>query len=307
MEVLGHARDADASEAFHRAVETQDPVSHEEYVETLGAWFVFHAYPSESGLSVYVRGVSDRKHREQRLEQQNERLESFASMLAHELRNPLSIAQIYLQTARNGDESAFARVADALDRMEDMIDVLLVMTRGGDPAIDPELVSLGEAASEAWADIDANRSRLEVETNGMVEVEPYHLQHMLQDLLRNAVEHGSTSSRPSADDAVEHGSTGRCSDDDNVVESDDYGVTVRVGTTEDGFYVADDGDGIPEADRERIFEAGYSSDDTGIGLGLTFIAQLAEIYGWKYDLAESDDGGARFEFLNVDLEPSGAS
>jgi hypothetical protein len=69
VEVLGHGRDVDASEAFHRAVETQDPVSHEEYVETLGAWFEFHAYPSESGLSVYVRDVSDRKHREQRLEQ----------------------------------------------------------------------------------------------------------------------------------------------------------------------------------------------------------------------------------------------
>jgi PAS domain S-box-containing protein len=117
-ETLPEFRDADAFEAFHRAVETQDPVSHEEYVEAVGAWFEFHVYPSESGLSVYVRDVSDRKRREQRLEQQNERLESFASMLAHELRNPLSIAQIYLQTAQNGDESAFERVADALNRME---------------------------------------------------------------------------------------------------------------------------------------------------------------------------------------------
>jgi PAS domain S-box-containing protein len=288
-ETLPEIRNADASEAFHRAVETQDPVSHEEYVGALGAWFEFHAYPSESGLSVYVRDISDRKHREQRLEQQNERLESFASMLAHELRNPLSIAQIYLQMAEDGDESAFARVADALDRIEDMIDVLLVMTRGGDPSIDAELVSLGEAASEAWADVAADRSRLEVETDGQVEVESHHLQHLLQNLLQNAVEHGSTSQRPK--------------DDDSAGYSDD-GVTVRIGTMEDGFYVEDNGEGIPEADRERIFEAGYSSDDTGIGLGLTFIAQLAEIYDWECNLAESEEGGARFEFWNVDVAPS---
>ncbi|WP_137286047.1 PAS domain S-box protein [Halorussus salinisoli] len=288
-EVLPEIQESEAYDAFHRAVETQNNVSHEEYVEAFGAWFEFHAYPSESGLSVYVRDVSDRKRREQRLEEQNERLESFASMLAHELRNPLSIAQIYLQTAESGDESAFEQVADALDRMEDMIDILLVMTRGGDAAIDPELVSLREAASEAWADVAAEQGRLEVETDVQVEVEPHHLQHLLQNLLQNAVEHGSTSRHASDDDAVEH---------------DDGGLTVRIGTLEDGFYVADDGKGVPEADRERIFEAGYTTDDVGIGLGLTFIAQLAEIYDWECDLTESDEGGARFEFSNVDVVPS---
>jgi signal transduction histidine kinase len=113
------------------------------------------------------------------------------------------------------------------------------------------------------------------------------------------VEHSSTSNRPSDDDAVEHSSTSdRPEADDSVEHSDDV-VTVRVGPLEDGFYVEDDGEGIPEADRRRVFEAGYTTDEGGIGLGLTFIAQLAEIYDWNCDLTESDEGGARFEFSGV--------
>ncbi|UPV76563.1 PAS domain S-box protein (plasmid) [Halorussus limi] len=284
-EVLPEIRKSEARDAFHRAVETQTHVSHEEYVDALGAWFEFHAYPSQSGLSVYVRDISDRKRREQQLERQNERLESFASMLAHELRNPLSIAQIYLQTAEDGDESAFERVADALDRMEDMIDVLLVMTRGGEAATDPELVSLREAAGEVWADVGGEWDRLEVVTDARVEVEPHHLRHLLQNLLQNAVEHSPADGSTDAGD----------------------GLTVRVGALEDGFYVEDDGDGIPEDDREQVFEAGYTTDDVGIGLGLTFVAQLAELYGWECDLTESESGGARFEFSDATVVPSGES
>ncbi len=283
-EVLPEIRETETYDAFHRAVETQNNVSHEEYVAALDAWFEYHAYPSESGLSVYVRDISDRKRREQQLEQQNERLESFASMLAHELRNPLSIAQIYLPTAGDEDETALERVADALDRMEDMIDVLLVMTRGVEASIDPEIVSLREAASEAWADVAAEGGRLDVETDVRVEVERHHLQHLLQNLLQNAVEHGSK--------------------DDSAA---DDGVTIRIGALEDGFYVEDDGEGIPEADRERVFEAGYTTDEVGIGLGLTFITQLAEIYDWECTLTESDEGGARFEFSNVTLAPAADS
>jgi PAS domain S-box-containing protein len=308
-EVSPELRESETADAFRRAVETQNHVSHEEYVEPLAAWLEFHAYPSESGLSVYVRDVSDRKRREQRLEEQNERLESFASMLAHELRNPLSIGQIYLQSAEDGDESAFERVADALDRMEDMIDVLLVMTRGGDASIDPDIVPLREAASEAWGEIGNEGGRLEVETDARVEVERHHLRHLLQNLFRNAVEHGSTSPRSEAhEDAVDHGSTSSRHTDDDAVEhgstNADGVLTVRIGPLEDGFYVEDDGSGVPEDDRERVFEAGYTTEDVGIGLGLTFIAQLAEIYGWECSLTESDEGGARFEFSNVTVVPS---
>ena len=267
-DTLPEVAESGASEAFRRAVDRQEPVSREAYLDAFGAWFEFHAYPSESGLSVYFRDVTERKRREQQLRQQNERLESFASMLAHEVRNPLAIAQIYLQTARTGDEDAFDEIETALGRIEEMVDVLLVMTRGDDATMDPEPVSLSERADEAWSKVSATGD-LEVETDRVLEAEPHHVRHLLENLFRNAVEH---------------------------VDGD---VTVRVGDLPDGFYVEDDGPGVPEEDRERVFEAGYTTGPEGIGLGLTFISQLAELYGWERRLTEGTDGGARFEFTNV--------
>lgn len=104
------------------------------------------------------------------------------------------------------------------------------------------------------------------------------------------------------------------------VEQSDGDVTVHVGrlgcASEDkgdarsrdenceslgGFYVADDGPGIPEGERERIFEASYTTEADNIGLGLTFIRQLAEAYGWECVVTDSDGGGARFEFRNIEL------
>jgi TatA/E family protein of Tat protein translocase len=126
----------------------------------------------------------------------------------------------------------------------------------------------------------------------------------------DAVERGSTSSRPGTDESIEHGSSNRDHASIDASESDSAadlktdggdGVTVRVGDLPSGFYVEDDGSGISEAVRETVFEAGYSTDSKGVGLGLTFVAQLVETYGWEYDVTESEAGGARFEFRGVDF------
>ncbi|WP_435179985.1 ATP-binding protein [Halorussus sp. AFM4] len=224
-------------------------------------------------------------------QRQNERLESFASMLAHELRNPLTIAQLYSDSAADGDAAAAEEVAAALDRIEELIDVLLVIARGSDSEIDREAVELADVAAEAWADVAADESEFAVETDRSVAADPIHLQHLLENLFRNAVEHGSTSRQPMAED---------------VEGNDRSGVTVRVGDLPGGFYVADDGTGIPEEEREKVFESGYTTGDNGMGLGLTFVTQLANAYGWTCAVTDSDEGGARFEFTDVD-RPDGTA
>ena len=77
-------------------------------------------------------------------------------------------------------------------------------------------------------------------------------------------------------------------------------VTVSVRTIDDGFYVADTGPGIPEGDREEIFEAGYSTNDEGTGFGLRIVEQVADAHGWEVAVIESEQGGARFEFIGVE-------
>ena len=255
---------------YEQAMETQESVVFEAFYKPLETWFEERAYPSETGLSVYFRDITGRKEREQALKRQNNRLESFASMLAHELRNPLTIAKIYHPQAADGDPEAAEEVTTALDRIERMIDILLVTARGGDSVIEWEPIAVRDIARKAWEDDATDESELVVDTERTIQADRTHVRHLFENLFRNAIEHGGED------------------------------VTIRVGDLTDGFYVEDDGAGVPEEERDAVFEAGHSTEGDGIGLGLTFVAQLADTYGWEYRLTESESGGARFEFRNVE-------
>ncbi|MFB6130585.1 MAG: sensor histidine kinase [Salinigranum sp.] len=83
----------------------------------------------------------------------------------------------------------------------------------------------------------------------------------------------------------------------NAVEHGPPGVTVRVGALDDepGFYVADDGPGISRDERERVFERGYTTADSGTGYGLSIVSEIANAHEWSLSVSESDADGARFE------------
>jgi signal transduction histidine kinase len=87
----------------------------------------------------------------------------------------------------------------------------------------------------------------------------------------------------------------------NAVEHGGDGVTVRVGELPEGFAVEDDGPGIDPADREGVFDAGYSTDRHGTGFGLNIVEQIATAHGWNLRLTESETGGARFEVTGVEF------
>jgi signal transduction histidine kinase len=105
------------------------------------------------------------------------------------------------------------------------------------------------------------------------------------------VEHGSADSRPQANDGSKH-------------SSDD--LTVRVGLHRDGFYIEDDGPGIADADRDRIFEPGYTTQDGGTGYGLEIVRTVAEAHDWEITVTDAANGGARFEITGVDTVESGS-
>jgi PAS domain S-box-containing protein len=230
----------------------------------------------EPAAQVVMTDITARKRYEERLnetveelEQSNERLDSFADMLAHELRNPLNVAQVYLSQIETADRDAVEQVASALDRIEEMINVLLVLAKGRAAVEGEQEVSLTEVADRAWGTLETGTADLVVDTDRVVLADENYVQHLFENLFRNSIEHS------------------------------DREVTVRLGDLDSGFYVEDDGPGVPRGERERIFEAGYSTDDGGLGLGLTFVAQLADAYGWDCAVTESEAGGARFEFTDV--------
>jgi signal transduction histidine kinase len=107
------------------------------------------------------------------------------------------------------------------------------------------------------------------------------------------VAHGSTDNRRgSAGDSVEHGG-------DSANGHTSAGVNVTVGALDDGFYVADDGPGIPESERDDVFEAGYSTNEDGTGFGLDIVREIVEAHGWTIAVTESESGGARFEITGL--------
>ncbi|UPW02145.1 PAS domain S-box protein [Halorussus gelatinilyticus] len=263
-----------------------------------------------AGLSL-AQDVTEQVERERELEERTERLDRFASMLAHELRNPVTIGQIYSQQLPDdAGTDAVEYVTEAFDRIEDMIDVMLVLTRGRKAVGERTPVELADAARKTWDDVDAPEATLEVSVGQTIQADETYVQHLFRNLLENAVEHGGSDVTITVGDlppGPETEADGDSTDESVGVSSERSEDEARQGAkqTAGGFYVADDGSGIPAENRDTVFEAGYTttSGQEGTGLGLAFVSELAEVYGWEYEVTESAGGGARFEFTDIDSDP----
>jgi two-component system OmpR family sensor kinase len=243
--------------------------------------------------------------RERELTRQNERLDEFASVVSHDLRNPLTVAEGNLELVQSDrDDDRLDRVADALDRMDELIDDLLTLARYGRTVSDVDPVDLRSVAENAWATTNTEHARLRFEGDpGTVEADESRLTQVFENLFRNSVEHGSTESRTRTDDSVGHRTADRAeSSAFRRGGEEDPEMTITVGRTDDGFYVEDDGPGIPETEREKVFEAGYSTDPEGTGFGLNIVRTIVEAHGWEVDVTAGRAGGARFEFTTTGVE-----
>jgi len=211
------------------------------------------------------------RERTTELERQNERLDEFASFVSHDLRNPLNVATLRLDLlARESDSEHLPHIEGALDRMEHLIDDLLALARDGETVEDAAPVRLEEVVSRCWESIEVGDAALDCRTDRTLYADESKLQGVLENLFQNAIEHG------------------------------DEDVTITVGDLPEGFYVADDGDGIAAEDRERLFESGHSTKPGGTGLGLTIVRDIVEAHGWEIRAVKSETGGARFEITGVD-------
>jgi len=209
------------------------------------------------------------------LERENERLQTFASILSHDLRNPLNVATARTRLAREtGDSSHLEQVADAHERMADIVDDVLTMARQGGAIEehDVETVSLADLCHSCWATIETGDATLTVESDLGFRADESRVRHVLENLFRNALDH--------AEGAVE----------------------LRVGATAEGegFYVEDDGPGIPADQRDEVFEPGFTTDAAGTGYGLYIVETIAGAHGWDVAVTDAPDGGTRFVVSGVD-------
>lgn len=221
--------------------------------------------------------ISTHKQREQDLEATNERLEQFVRFISHDLRNPLSVAQGYLEVAHTESPNTHHEmVADALDRMNRLIDGLRSDTRLDQPALEPEPVDLEKLCVSCWQHVSTDDSRLETEVDNTITADRFRLMQLLENLFRNGIEHN------------------------------DEAIRITVGELDDGFYVTDDGCGIPPEKQDQVFETGYTTADEGTGFGLDIVTQVVEAHDWNMLITESDTGGVRFEITGVQFSVAAA-
>ncbi|MFB6136032.1 MAG: sensor histidine kinase [Halobacteriaceae archaeon] len=241
------------------------------------AGFLVGTYDAErrSAFESLRRKHDELAARERELQRENERLDRFAGILSHDLRNPLNVAQGHLGLIENSSGSEHLdAIADALDRMEAIVGDVVTMMRDGEPVTEADLewVALGECAASCWEFVDTADAKLRIEGSATVRADRSRLCEVFENLFRNAVEHGGE------------------------------GVTVTVGAVSDGFYVADDGPGVPREERDDVFEAGYSTSSGESGYGLHVVREIAEAHGWDVRVTDGERGGARFETTGVALD-----
>jgi signal transduction histidine kinase len=249
------------------------------------AWVLVNAYPVFTAsreldhIVVTFIDISERKQaeaeREQlitRLEAQNAELERFAYTVSHDLKSPLITIKGYVGVLReelakgNTDavEHPLSRIANATDKMDQLLRELLELSRIGRMMNPPEDVPLGDLARETVALL-----RRQVDEKGVqVEISPdlpvvfgdrIRLAEVVQNLVDNAVKYMGDQAHP----------------------------RVEIGSRRDGdetvCYVRDNGIGIAPSVRERVFGLFEQLDPgaDGSGIGLSLVKRIVEVHGGR--------------------------
>ncbi|MFB6308343.1 MAG: ATP-binding protein [Haloarculaceae archaeon] len=238
-------------------------------------WFAVDVLPftvdGERFVLVVHTNITDRHRAEEVVSDRSELLEAVAGILSHDLRNPLTVA--LARTDMLEDDEHSQAIRRSLERMSDIIEDALLLAHNTDiDRVDP--VEIDTCVEAAWDHVRTEQSELVVDDTRTVQADASLLMQLFENLFRNSIEHADS-------------------------DADGTAVTITVGTLEDGFYVEDDGLGIPEERREDIFEMGYTTAREGTGLGLGIVGRIVDAHGWSIRATEGASGGARFEITGV--------
>lgn len=215
-------------------------------------------------LWVY-RDITERKERERQLRE-------FTRIVSHDLQNPLSVAEGYLKLAQEECESEYLETVErAHKRMGTLIEDLLTLAQDGESVTDSEPVQIASIVEDCWANVKTADATLVTDIDRTAQADECRLKQLFENLIRNAVEHGGKD------------------------------VTITIGEVDNGFFVEDDGSGIPDDAHEEVFEAGYSTSAEGTGFGLSIIKQVVDAHNWEIRVIDGSNGGARFEITDVEF------
>ena len=207
---------------------------------------------------------------------------AFVADAAHELRSPLTALKLQLELLRRAPDAverdaARAALGEGIARASRLVEQLLALARAEpDASFAPQRVNLATIAAQAIADTrafaDSRSIALELRAEGSpaVDGDPLALGLLVRNLVDNAVRYSPSGSRVEVQ-----------------VQADGGGTLLLVD---------DAGPGIPESERERVFDRFYRRADTsepGSGLGLAIVRSVADAHGASVALDRSPRGGLR--------------
>jgi signal transduction histidine kinase len=224
-----------------------------------------------------------RKERHAVEHEHSRRLEELSASIAHEIRNPITAAKSLVQQMEEDPSAAenveYARVAlGELERVERSVSHLLKYAREEDLRQQPlALADVLDSALETFRE-RAARSNIELarefDGRGDLSGDPEKLRRVFINLIGNAIDALEEAQIPAARVDVSLG--------ENLAGT---AVWARV---------ADNGPGVPEAARRRIFEPFVTSKERGTGLGLAITHKLVTAHGGEIELVAREPQGAEF-------------
>jgi len=221
-------------------------------------------------LASNTEAALDRAVQERQLDEQAARLEEFAALSSHELRNRLQIALGTAERAKaQGDVDAIEDVIETLGRMNRLVSQLLALARTGSATRGSESIALSGISEVAWRAVESETATVTIENDGIVRADRDGLLEALEMVFRTVVD-GAGSTEAS------------------------------VGTLDDGFYVEDDGAAITPDQREELLEPTYSAVSEVTGDSVHLVATIADAHDWDVSVT-GVDGKTRFAFRNVEI------
>lgn len=214
-----------------------------------------------------------------------ERLASLGEMaagLAHEIRNPLAGVSLYVSLLErdhcNDDapRSLIAKIDGGVRKVDAIITDVLALARGASPH--RRAVMLGEPLARAVAHLGPRSSERGAQIHVAeepraccVDCDPGQIERVLANLMLNAVE------------AVPRGGNVWVRGGDDAERA-----TARI-------RIEDDGAGIEESMRSRVFDPFFTTREMGTGLGLAIAHRIIDAHGGTITLGSAPEGGASFE------------
>ncbi|NGM70385.1 PAS domain-containing protein [Natronolimnobius sp. AArcel1] len=229
------------------------------------------------GCILSLTDITLQKRQQESLEAKNEQLERLASVVSHDLATPLATGENLLHLIKSDLDSSHSEMQQSLSDLETVHHRLRAFAEGL-PALARESTDvetpidcdLETVAWEAWEVVDTGDLRLSIDSTDTLQADPNRLQQAFENLFGNAAEH--------------------------AVSGQAGATTVRIGRlpAASGFYLEDDGPGIPAGRREDLLAFGVSTG-SGSGYGLAIVRTIVEAHGWSLSITDGAQGGTRFE------------